>query len=90
MRLSWYNLIFMICVAPVVGGGMSDTLDPFTILGPAFTKTRTVAGGAVVRAGQTVTVEYTCRLGGPEGRVLDASAGTPLTVRAGRGAVVPG
>ena len=38
---------------------MSDTLEPFTILGLSFTKTRTVADGAVVRAGQTVTVEYT-------------------------------
>ena len=73
----------------VDGGGMSDTLEPFTILGLSFTKTRTVAGGAVVRAGQTVTVEYTCRPGGPEGRPLNASAGMPLTVRAGRGAVVP-
>ncbi len=74
----------------VNGGGMSGTLEPFTILGLAFTETRSVAIGAVVRAWQTVTVEYTCRLGGPEGHVLDASAGKPLMVRAGRGAVVPG
>lgn len=57
-------------------GGMSDTLEPFTILGLAFTKTRTVAGGAVVRAGQTVTVEYTAGSTVPR-----AACSTPLLER---------
>ena len=55
---------------------MSDTLEPFTILGLAFTKTRTVAGGAVVRAGQTVTVEYTAGSTVPR-----AACSTPLLER---------
>lgn len=71
--------------------GCADSLEAFVSLGLRFTKTRTVEGGLRVRAGQTVAVNYTCRLGGAKGHVLDASAvGAPLSVRAGRAAVVPG
>ena len=71
--------------------GCADSLEAFVSLGLRFTKSRTVEGGICVRAGQTVAVNYTCRLGSAEGRVLDASPeGAPLSVRAGRAAVVPG
>ena len=71
--------------------GCPSSLEAFVSLGLRFTKTRAVDGGVRVRAGQTVAVSYTCRLGSAEGRVLDASAeGAPLSVRAGRAAVVPG
>jgi len=65
-------------------------LEAFFSLGLSFKVTRPQSNNARVRAGQSVTVEYTVRLGGPDGRQLDASAGKPLTVRAGRGAVVHG
>ena len=71
--------------------GCADSLEAFVSLGLRFTKTRAVEGGLRVRAGQTVAVSYTCRLGSAEGRVLDASPeDAPLSVRAGRAAVVPG
>ena len=71
--------------------GSPSSLEAFVSLGLRFTKTRAVDGGVRVRAGQTVAVSYTCRLGSAEGRVLDASdEGAPLSVRAGRAAVVPG
>ena len=71
--------------------GSPSSLEAFVGLGLRFTKTRAVDGGVRVRAGQTVVVRYTCRLGSADGRVLDASPeGAPLSVRAGRAAVVPG